>query len=76
METWAWILIALGSGAVAIQMARSAGAFRTDTSSIDQKIADVQSEQTAFTGDSPYLGGRRKKTKKSKSKHKKTKRRG
>lgn len=76
METWAWILIGLGGIALAVEGAYLSGVFSTDTAEIDKQIASIQEDRRAFTGDSPYLGGRRKKTKKSKSKHKKTKRRG
>jgi hypothetical protein len=75
MEPWIWGVI-VGVPVIATGIAYSMGAFSTDTSDINRKIREIEMERTAFTGDddSPY-GGRRRKTKKSKSKHKKTKRR-
>ena len=68
MEPWIWGIIA-GVPVLAVGAAYAMGAFSTDIPSIDSKIYDAQSYQ----GD--VYGGRRKKTKKSKSGHKKTKRR-
>jgi len=75
MEPWIWGVIA-GVPVVAAGIAYSMGAFSTDIPGINEKIRQAEEERTAFTGDDDYsYGGRRKKTKKSKSKHKKTKRR-
>lgn len=68
MEPWIWGVIA-GVPILAVGTAYAMGAFSTDIPSINAQISDAQ----AFQGDT--YGGRRKKTKKSKSGHKKTKRR-
>jgi hypothetical protein len=75
MQTWMYGLLAIP--VVAVGAAYSMGAFSTKTSELDQRINAIQEERRQFTGDdgTPY-GGRRKKTKKSKSGNKKTKRRG
>lgn len=60
---------------VALGAAYGMGAFSTKTAEINQQIKEIQDEQRQFNGDDDTAyGGRRKKTKKSKSKHKKTKR--
>jgi hypothetical protein len=77
METWMYGLLAIP--VVGVGIAYAMGAFSTNTAQLNQQIAQLREEQTAFPGDiemnSPTAGGRRKKTKKSKSKNKKTKRR-
>ena len=74
METWMYGLIAIP--VVALGAAYGMGAFSTKTAQINQQIRAIQDEQKQFTGDDDTAyGGRRRKTKKLKSKHKKTKRR-
>lgn len=75
MEPWIWAIIG-GVPVVAVGTAYAMGAFSTNIPAVNQKIAEAQANSTAFTGDDDYQSsaGRRKKTKKSKSKHKKTKR--
>jgi hypothetical protein len=68
MEPWIWSVI-VGVPIVAVGAAYVMGAFSTDIPMVNAQIADAQ----AFQGDT--YGGRRRKTKKSKSGHKKTKRR-
>lgn len=68
MEPWIWGVVA-GVPILAVGAAYAMGAFSTDIAGVNAQIADSQ----AFTGDT--YGGRRKKTKKSKSGNKKTKRR-
>lgn len=72
METWMYGLIAIP--VVAVGAAYAMGAFSTKTAEINQQINAIQEERRQFEGDDDTAyGGRRKKTKKSKSKHKKTK---
>ena len=72
MEPWIWGIIA-GVPVLAVGAAYAMGAFSVDTS--------APPRSTSFMGDKEYAtgrdmtAGRRKKTKKSKSGHKKTKRR-
>jgi hypothetical protein len=73
MQPWIWGIIA-GVPILATGAAYAMGAFSTDKST-------PLTRSTSFTGDEEYAtgrdmtAGRRKKTKKSKSGHKKTKRR-
>jgi hypothetical protein len=72
MEPWVWGIIGIVP-VLAVGAAYGMGAFSTDTS--------MPPRSTSFTGDegwstgSDMTAGRRKKTRKSKSSHKKTKRR-
>lgn len=72
MENWMYGLIAVP--VVAVGAAYAMGAFSTKTADINRQIGDIQMESRQFEGDDgTAYGGRRRKTKKSKSKHKKTK---
>lgn len=78
MEPWTWAIVGVVP-VVAVGAAYAMGAFSTKTAAINEQIENVQRERNAFQGDvdeqGNYIGGKhRKKTKKSKSKHKKTKR--
>ncbi len=76
MQSWTWAVIGIVP-VVAVGAAYALGAFSTNIPSVNQKIQETQEAVTAFNGDTDetHLGGRRKKTKKSKQNHKKTKRR-
>jgi len=81
MEPWMWG-VAAGVPIVGLGIAYASGAFSTNIPAIDQKIYQENLRRTEFTGDEEFAtgrstaeGGRRKKTKKAKSNHKKTKRR-
>lgn len=71
MEPWVWAIIGVVP-VVAAGIAYSMGAFSTNTPAINQQIDELDRQSREFRGDS--IGGRRMKTKKSKSKHRKTKR--
>lgn len=76
-----WGVVA-GVPIVGLGIVYASGAFSTNIPAIDQKIYQENLKRAEFTGDTDYgtgkipaEGGSRKKTKKSKSNHKKTKRR-
>ena len=77
MEPWVWAIVGVVP-VVAVGAAYAMGAFSTDIPGINQKITQAEMAKTAFTGDEDEsyqsAGRRHKRTKKSKSKHKKTKR--
>lgn len=72
MQTWAWGLI-IGAPILAVGAAYAMGAFSTSTPTLPRSTSFMGDE--AYATGSDMTAGRRKKTKKSKSGHKKTKRR-